>query len=131
MIRFRAWGHPNVKATHKTTIEFTKDEHLTPNGDCIVGVRADFDVQKVARFAKEHDEILVTIQVGGVKETLTAKANKQFHDENEIVIRMGQHISPRTFATNASKSAKFLNRELVNALQMGSPMEVTIEKAAK
>ena len=41
---FTAYGHKNILATHKTTIEFTKDKELSLKGNCIVGVRADFDL---------------------------------------------------------------------------------------
>ena len=42
--KFNAYGHPNILGTHKTTFEFTKDNELTLNGDCIVGVKADFEL---------------------------------------------------------------------------------------
>jgi hypothetical protein len=35
------YGHPNIRSLHAKTIEITKDEHLTPRGDCIVGVKAN------------------------------------------------------------------------------------------
>jgi hypothetical protein len=33
-----AQGHENILATHKTTLEFTKDKRLSKKGDCIVAV---------------------------------------------------------------------------------------------
>ena len=36
-----ARGHENIKATHKTTMEITKDPYLTPRGDCIIAVKAN------------------------------------------------------------------------------------------
>ena len=36
-----AFGHKNVRATHRTTLEITKDEELSVRGDCIVAVAAD------------------------------------------------------------------------------------------
>ncbi|MCD6301577.1 MAG: DUF371 domain-containing protein, partial [Staphylothermus sp.] len=33
-------GHPNIRATHKTTLEITKEPHVTPRGDCIIAVNA-------------------------------------------------------------------------------------------
>lgn len=41
--RIRAWGgHVNVRARHRTTIEITRDDYLTPRGgDCIIGIKAD------------------------------------------------------------------------------------------
>ena len=35
------YGHPNIRSLHAKTIEITKDEHLTPRGDCIIGVKAN------------------------------------------------------------------------------------------
>ncbi|HIP58595.1 MAG TPA: DUF371 domain-containing protein, partial [Archaeoglobus profundus] len=32
-----AWGHPNITAKHRTTLEITKDEELSIRGDCIIG----------------------------------------------------------------------------------------------
>ena len=39
---FTVRGHNNVLALHKNTVEFTKDKELTLNGDCILGVDANF-----------------------------------------------------------------------------------------
>lgn len=128
---FRAWGQPNIKAEHKTTIEFTKDEYVSPEGDCIIGVKATFDKEKLKEFVKKHKKVKITIKTGALSETITAKTNPAFDDEKELVIRMGEHASARTFAVRADKAAKHLNRELVRALQMGSPMEVQIEEATE
>lgn len=128
---FRAYGHPNIKASHKNTLEFTKEEYLSPEGDCIVGVKADFDKEKLKAFAKKHKNVKITIKTGGLSETIIAKINPDFDDDKEIVIRLGEHASQRTFAVRADKAAKHLNRELIKALQMGSPMEVDIEEAVE
>jgi len=125
---FRAWGHPNIKATHKNTIEFTKEEYLTPEGDCVIGVKADFDTKKLQDFAKKHKFAKITIKTGGLSETIVAKTNPEFNDDKELVIRLGEYASKRTFAIRADKAAKHLNRELIRALQMGSPMEIDISE---
>lgn len=130
-MKFHAWGHPNVRAKHKTTIEFTKDEHLTPEGDCIIGVRADFDAQKLKAFVKEHSFVKITVTAGRETEVIHAKTNPEFDDEHEFVIRMGEHPSKRTFAVRADKSAKYLSRELIKCLQEGKEIEVHLEKAVE
>lgn len=33
-------GHKNIRSNHQKTIEITKDSHLTPSGDCIIGINA-------------------------------------------------------------------------------------------
>ncbi|HIP75502.1 MAG TPA: DUF371 domain-containing protein, partial [Thermococcus paralvinellae] len=35
------YGHENIKATHKSTLEITKEDFLTPRGDCIICIKAD------------------------------------------------------------------------------------------
>ncbi|MFI5205722.1 MAG: DUF371 domain-containing protein, partial [Candidatus Paceibacterales bacterium] len=35
---FWALGHPNIQAIHPTTLMFTKDLHVSKNGDCIVAM---------------------------------------------------------------------------------------------
>jgi len=126
---FRATGHKNLKATHKTTLEFTKENFLTPNGTCIIGINADFDSSELKKFVRSHKKVKITIQTGDLKEVIHASTNPNFSDSKELVIRLGHFDSPRTFATGADKSAKYLNRELINALKLGSPMEVKIEAA--
>lgn len=128
---FRAWGHPNVKGTHKNTIEFTKDDFLTPEGDCIIGIKADFDAKLLRDFVKKHRKVKITVKTGALEEVVVANTNPDFIDEHELVIRLGEHASPRTFAVRADKAAKHLNRELIRALQLGSPMEVKIEEAVE
>jgi hypothetical protein len=128
---FRAWGHPNIKATHKNTLEFTKEDYVSPEGDCIIGVNADFETDKLREFAKKHKHAKITIRLGGLQEVILAKTNPYFDDDKELVIRLGEYESPRTFAVRADKAAKHLSRELVRALQTGSPIEVLIEEAAE
>ncbi|VVB81122.1 Uncharacterised protein [uncultured archaeon] len=128
---FRAWGHPNIKATQKNTLEFTKEDYVTPEGDCIVGVNADFDTAKLREFVKKHKHVKITIRTGGLQEVILAKTNPSFNDEKEIVIRLGEYESERTFAVRADKAAKHLSRELVKALQSGSPIEVNVEEATE
>ncbi len=33
-------GHENIRSNHQKTIEITKESHLTPQGNCIVGINA-------------------------------------------------------------------------------------------
>ena len=52
--KFHAYGHPNILGTHKTTLEFTKDEDLTSNGNCIIGVKADFELSRLKEFIEKN-----------------------------------------------------------------------------
>ncbi|MFH2020913.1 MAG: DUF371 domain-containing protein [archaeon] len=113
---FHIFGHPNVMATHNTTFEFTKDQNLSPKGDCIIGVRADFTPEDILRLLKK-EEIKIIITVDDLKEEITALVNKDFSDEHEIVIRIGEHASKRTLGLRADKAAIHLDRKMIEKLK--------------
>ena len=60
--KFNAYGHPNILATHKTTLEFTKDKEVSLKGDCIVAVKADFDLIKIKEFIKDSKNNRIIIK---------------------------------------------------------------------
>jgi len=128
---FRVWGHPNITAKHKTTLEFTKEDYVSPKGDCIIGIRATFRLAELKRFIKANDSVKITLRIGGLTEKILAKTNPDFNDDKEMVIRLGEYASPRTFAIRADKASKHLNPEMIKVLRKGSPMEVDIEKATE
>ncbi|MEK6967929.1 MAG: DUF371 domain-containing protein [Nanoarchaeota archaeon] len=115
-MRFTIKGHPNILATHPTTLEFTKDPELTLKGDCILGVSADFDSKRLKQFLG-CKKIKITIKTEGIVETIAAKPNPQFDDAKEMVIRLGTHQTSRTFAFDADKAAKHISRHLVSYLK--------------
>ena len=51
-MEFFIFGHPNISADHKTTLEFTKDKELTKKGNCIVGVNSDFSFSEIKNLLK-------------------------------------------------------------------------------
>jgi uncharacterized protein len=122
---FTAHGHPNIRGTHRSTLEFTKDATLTESGDCIIGVNAAFELSKLRQLLN-YLKVAITIEAAGITETITAVPNKAFGSIHELVIRVGEFSSERTFATRADKSAAMLNRDLIKALQKGATATVTI-----
>ncbi len=113
---FNASGHVNIRGTHKTTLEITKDTHLTEEGDCIIAVNADFDYQKLKPFLHK-EKIEMRLNIGKIEDTVAATVNPDFSDGNELVIRLGDFNSKRTFAVHADKAAFHLKRELMNELK--------------
>lgn len=111
---FSCYGHENIKASHPTTLEFTKDTHLTPTGDCIVGIDSDFDLQTLKKL---KGRIMIRLKVDDIEDTLEADINDDFSDEKEIVIRKTDFISRRTLAINATRSSKELNRKMIKKLK--------------
>ncbi len=111
---FNAYGHENILSSHQNTLEFTKDEDLTLKGNCIVGVKADFELDKLRGFVKK---IKIKIKVGDLQEEVTAEVNPGFNDDKEMVIRRSDFVDKRTFAINADKSSFDLDRNLVDKLK--------------
>ncbi len=114
--RFTITGHQNISATHSTTLEFTKEAHLSAQGDCIVGVRATFDAELLKRFLT-CAQLRIVIRAGKEEQIIIAIPNPSFDDSQEIVIRMGAHSSARTLATAADCAAKYLKRTIIRHLQ--------------
>ncbi len=120
MYKFSACGHPNILATHKTTLEFTKDSEVSKKGDCIVGVNADFDLKELKDFiqeSKNKKSVIIEIENNEIKEAINAEINPGFSSSNELVIRKTGFLSERTFAVNADKAAFGLSRSLVSFLK--------------
>ena len=117
--KFKAYGHENILANHKTTLEFTKDENITLNGDCIVGIKADFELSKLKEFIKnfKKNKISITISNNKIHETILAEINPNFNDDKELVIRKTDFVSERTFAINSNKAAFELKRNLIGFLK--------------
>ena len=119
--KFHAYGHPNMLVTHKTTLEFTKDKELSLKGNCIVGVKSDFDLQKIKDFMKKSKKkkIIMTIETADKKitEKTEAELNPNFNSDNEIVIRKTDFVSERTFAIRSNKAAFELKRDLIDYLK--------------
>lgn len=111
---------------HKTTLEFTKDEELSLNGDCIVGVKADFSLPQLKNFIKSlKGNNKVTIRIETINEehnkaieNINAEINPSFNSDKEIVIRKTCFISERTFAIKADKAAFELNKGLIRFLSV-------------
>ena len=120
-------GHKNILSAHKKTIEFTKDSELTKNGDCIIGVNANFELKQLQRFLG-CERVRITVTVDRISDTITAVPNKKFSGSHEMVMRLGEFDSERTFAVRADKAASDLSRALVAALRSGKDGTVTISE---
>ena len=139
--KFKAYGHPNILGTHKTTLEFTKDVELTLKGDCIVGVKADFDLKKIKRFIKKSTNKKITITIKPItkdkkyqktKETASAELNPNFDSDKEFVVRKTDFVSERTFAISSNKAAFELNRDLIRFLkEKKNKISVVVENKQK
>lgn len=122
---FTIHGHKNILSTHKRTVEFTKASELTKKGDCIVGVRAGFSLLQLQKFLNLK-RVRIVIEADNIRDSITAAPNKNFSSGRELIIRLGDFDSERTFAVRADKSSNELKRELVEALRNESKGRVTV-----
>ena len=77
-----ARGHENISATHQTTIEITKEARLSQSGDCIIAVSADKALGDLSsefkkNLLKDHAHITISVEAGGVFETLSAHGSSR------------------------------------------------------
>jgi len=119
-----AHGHKNVKATHKSTFEITKDEELSDRGDCIIAVSADkglFDLKPKFKelLRRENARLTIVIDAGGVAEIVKAFGSPRLSlsHPTDIVVRKSDYTCHRTLAVKADKAACDLSRVLVGKLK--------------
>ncbi|NJE26623.1 DUF371 domain-containing protein [Thermococcus sp. MV5] len=130
--RIICYGHENVKATHRSTLEITKEDFLTPRGDCIICVKASKGLkdlnEELKKALRRGKRIRIRIIVDDIVDEIEAFGDPRltFESEVSIVVRKSNYIDGRTLAIKANKSAKDLKRELVKRLR-NEDQEVVIE----
>jgi hypothetical protein len=131
--RIRCRGHPLVRATHRTTFEVTTDDHLTRQGDCIIGIRADkgaaglsADFRRV--LADDRAVLLTTLSAGGSSAEVRGRGSSKMtlRHPTDLVWRRSSHVCPRTVAILCDHTAATLPRDLVSALREGALMELEL-----
>jgi uncharacterized protein len=118
------YGHPNIRSLHAKTIEITKDEHLTPSGDCIIGVKAnkacaDLDESFKHRLKSNSSVVRIEIMVGNDSFLITGMGNERVSmlNSHDIVIRKTNFVCPRTMSVLCDKASSDIPRKLVKMLQ--------------
>ena len=117
-------GHENIRSNHQKTIEITKESHLTPQGNCIVGVNATSSCADLPQELKDKlktNDVKITflIRVGEHEFVLHGKGHPDLiltHSE-DIVIRKSNFICSRTLAVKCDKASDLLPPEMVSLLR--------------
>ena len=117
-------GHAMVRATHGRTIEITTEEHLTPRGDCIIGVGASKGIAQLSPAMKsalrsDGARVKITIVAPGGEFSFRAMGSKDltFESPTDMVIRRSSFVCGRTLAIKAESSASEIPRSLVGTLK--------------
>jgi len=125
-------GHENVKAIHRSTLEITREDFLTPRGDCIICVSADKALSDLSMEFKNAlrrgARLRVVILAGEISDELIAYGSPELKLESPVsmVIRKSDYVDARTLAIRANKAAKDIKRELVELLRSPETL-VTVE----
>ena len=136
MIRdtIRAKGHCNVTARHKTTLQITKDAHISRRADCIVAVSADkalSDLRSEVKTALQTDvaKVRCGIHAGDASEVITGFGSPDLlqSDANDVVIRKSRFTSGRTLMIGADKAAADLDRRFVEKLKSSDNIVIIVE----
>ena len=118
------YGHTNIQSLHAKTIEITKDEHLTPKGDCIIGVKAnkacaDLDESLKHRLKSNSAVVRIEIMIGEDSFLIKGRGDERLSLLNvqDIVIRRTNFVCPRTMSILCDGASSDVPRKLVKMLQ--------------
>ena len=121
---FEAWGHSNVRSTHKTTLMVTRDEELTARGDCIVAVRAEKGMKDLNPRLKDlirnsETRVTFTMKSGGSSFNVVGWGHPRLslNDPKDMVIRKSGYTCGRTLMIGADKAACDIPIAFVKLLQ--------------
>lgn len=119
-----AHGHKNLLAAHRTTLEITKEAHLSEEGTCIISVSANKAMGDFSPLFKEHlrrssAKLTILIEAGDTAEVVNAFGSPQltFAHPTDMVVRKSDYVCKRTLAIKADKAACDLSKKLVRLLQ--------------
>lgn len=121
---FTAWGHPNIRSRHRTTLMTTRDAELTTRGDCIIAVRAekglsDLDPRLKALIRNGGSRVTFTMEVDGIQFETRGRGDPRLTltHPHDIVIRKSSYTCDRTLMILADKAACDIPESLMEKLR--------------
>lgn len=119
-----AFGHENIWAIHRSTLEITRKKDVSKRGDCIIAASADkgfvdLSLEFKRALTQESAKLAVWIAAGGIVEIVKAFGSSRLilSHPTDIVVRKSSYVCERTLAINADKAAIDLARRLVKKLK--------------
>lgn len=122
--RIEALGHKNITAKNRTTLEVTKDTHLTLRGDCIVAINATKgaidlrdEFKELAR--KDGTEITMIMEIGELREVIKGFGSPSLTltHPTDLVARKSTFTCSRTLMINSDKAAKDFSKDFIQLLK--------------
>ena len=132
---FTAWGHPNVKSTHRTTLMTTTYDHLSTKGDCIVAISAekglrDLNPRIKEAIRREGSSVRLLIETEGKTFTVEGIGDPRLalSHPSDMVIRKRGYICDRTLMIMADKAACDIDNFMIELLRKENcQISLTIE----
>ena len=118
-----AFGHKNILCTHNTTIEITKDKHLTKKGNCILGIKSSkacVDLNSNLKvLLKLGEKFKINVIVGEYKDYFYGYGHPKLTllDKKDMVFRKSKFICDRTVLIKCTKSSNELNKLLIENIK--------------
>jgi hypothetical protein len=126
-------GHLLVLGDHPTTFEVTREEHLTKNGNCIIGISAEKGCDGLSAAFKQvlanDDAVLVTrLSSGEVMVEVKSRGSSRFTLDHptDMVWRRSSFVCGRTIGILSDHVAATLPKKLISNLSAGKEMVVTL-----
>ena len=117
-------GHKNILSLHKKTIEITKDDELTVNGDCIIGTNSslaciDLPEKFKKKIQNQDTTIVFTIVADEHSFSIHGKGSDKLtlKHTTDIVLRRSAFTCSRTIAIKCDKASDDIPRTMVKKLQ--------------
>ena len=117
-------GHKHVLSLHEKTLEITKDDDLTPQGDCIVGINSNISCLDLPDKIKKKIQnpktvIKFTIKIGKNSFKIQGFGSQKLtlKHVSDIVLRKSAFTCSRTIAINCDKASSDMPRDMVRLLQ--------------
>ena len=130
-IHFTARGHRNIRALHKTTLELTVEQSLTPRGDCIIGVNSEIAGAQLPiwfkRIVRSNDSMIVMVLcTNSICDSIVGRGDPRLElsDPKRIIVRKSGYTDDKTIMIHSSKSAGDIRRDLIKELKRGSLLHI-------
>src|SRR5665647_745410 len=126
-------GHPLVLGNHPTTFEVTMEDHLTKNGNCIIGIAADKGCNALSpefkRVLTHNDAVLFTrLSCGEVTADVKSRGSSLFTLDHptDMVWRRSSFVCGRAIGIMSDQVAATLPKTLMANLVLGKELIVTL-----
>lgn len=127
----RCRGDRFVSATHPSTLEITRHDELTLNGDCIIGIDADCGARDLPEnvrslLCNNNASIQTILSCEGMNVEINARGSSAFTLDHptDMVWRRSGYVCGRTVAIYSDTTARTIPRNFIEALRKGYTMIV-------